>query len=440
MWKARVVHERHRRRHILLWTILITGILAYIGWALSRRHHQYLNPSTSFSLSNEVYRYPDLGVCLYEENGCDSLDDHIAAGCVNSSNSTEFGPSTAEYRGQELSPTDGVWIPDTTEDETKRQSIDVDPRFTGPEKKYCVLFNMSAIEHTLGEERALLNYLDYTNLRMAWYPSGSKENDSNTCTTDSASRAPHRKCGNFRNCRHRIVLQPLILFYKFAILFRGDQLRVFKRSCEHENLTDTIASGFQVAYSCRENTSDTHMFTDIVLALTETKKLGGTTTRSYRANTIYSYPYVSDQVGENIPNITRPYAFIDLRIKQGPNSLETITEDAPVPIGELLGDIGGFWDILLLLWPLFFVVVSQQEPTLKPRDFRKALQKGTGRVMKCNCCTRSGTAQEEMTARGDFGTPISIRNNRTSVDVSGSLSGRPREQDRPRRTSWSSAV
>lgn len=52
---------------------------------------------------------------------------------------------------------------------------------------------------------------------------------------------------------------------------------------------------------------------------------------------------LSHQVGENIPNITRPYAFIDLRIKQGPNSLETITEDAPVSIGELLGDIGGFW-------------------------------------------------------------------------------------------------
>lgn len=52
---------------------------------------------------------------------------------------------------------------------------------------------------------------------------------------------------------------------------------------------------------------------------------------------------LSHQVGENIPNITRPYAFIDLRIKQGPNSLEKITEDAPVSIGELLGDIGGFW-------------------------------------------------------------------------------------------------
>ncbi len=80
-----------------------------------------------------MYRYPDFGVCLYQENGCDSLDDHIAEGCVNSSNSTEFGPSTAEYRGQELSPTDGVWIPDTTEEPEKRQSIDVDPRFTGPE-------------------------------------------------------------------------------------------------------------------------------------------------------------------------------------------------------------------------------------------------------------------------------------------------------------------
>eukprot|EP00903_Cladosiphon_okamuranus_P014336 g13312.t1 len=194
---------------------------------------------------------------------------------------------------------------------------------------------MSVIEHKLGEERVQENYLDYTNLRMAWYPSGSKETDSNTCTTDLASRVHHSTS---------------VVIHLF------------------DEVTDTIATGFQVAYSCRSNTSDTHMFTDIALALTETRKLDGTTERSYRAETIYSYPYVSNQVGENIPNITRPYAFLDLRIKQGPNSLETITEDAPASIGELLGDIGGFWDILLLLWPVFFVVVSQEEPTLKPQS------------------------------------------------------------------------
>ncbi|CAN0227633.1 unnamed protein product, partial [Ectocarpus sp. 8 AP-2014] len=203
---------------------------------------------------NKVYRYPDFGVCLYQDNGCDSLDDHIARGCVASSNSTEFGLSTAEYRGQELSPTDGVWIPDTTEETEKRQSIDVDPRFTGTEKKYCVLFNMSTIEHELGEERAQENYLDYTNLRMAWYPSGSKENDSNTCTTDLANRKPHSTA---------------VVIHLF------------------DEVTGTIANGFQVAYTCRTNTSDTHMFTDIALALTETKKLDGTKERSYRADTIF---------------------------------------------------------------------------------------------------------------------------------------------------------
>lgn len=35
------------------------------------------------------------------------------------------------------------------------------------QKKYCVLFNMSAIEHKLGEERVEENYLDYTNLRVS---------------------------------------------------------------------------------------------------------------------------------------------------------------------------------------------------------------------------------------------------------------------------------
>jgi len=34
---------------------------------------------------------------------------------------------------------------------------------------------------------------------------------------------------------------------------------------------------------------------------------------------------------------------MNLNIKQGPNSLETLTEIDPVSIAEFLGNVGGFW-------------------------------------------------------------------------------------------------
>ena len=49
-----------------------------------------------------------------------------------------------------------------------------------------------------------------------------------------------------------------------------------------------------------------------------------------------------------------------------------ITEIDPLDMAEILGQVGGFWDLILFFWPFFFVAASQGAPTLKPRNFRKS--------------------------------------------------------------------
>ena len=42
-------------------------------------------------------------------------------------------------------------------------------------------------------------------------------------------------------------------------------------------------------------------------------------------------------------NVTHPYAFLEVNMKQDQNSWEIITEIDPLNVGEMLGSIGGFW-------------------------------------------------------------------------------------------------
>ncbi|CAN0234313.1 unnamed protein product, partial [Ectocarpus sp. 8 AP-2014] len=73
------------------------------------------------------------------------------------------------------------------------------------------------------------------------------------------------------------------------------------------------------------------------------------------------------------PNVTMPYAHLSLEMKQQADSWEIITESNPYEFAEMFGNIGGFWDLLLILWPLCFVAAAQQDPHLKPRTFKKSV-------------------------------------------------------------------
>ncbi|CAN0074240.1 unnamed protein product [Ectocarpus sp. 13 AM-2016] len=64
-----------------------------------------------------------------------------------------------------------------------------------------------------------------------------------------------------------------------------------------------------------------------------------------------------------------------LRIRQGPFSLTHIKELSPFDFGAFLGNMGGFWELLIVVWAILFITVDEQRtPKLKVRDFIKTFQ------------------------------------------------------------------
>lgn len=51
----------------------------------------------------------------------------------------------------------------------------------------------------------------------------------------------------------------------------------------------------------------------------------------------------SDTICQVNGNVTHPYAYLEVDMKQEQNSWEIVTEIDPLNVGEILGSIGGFW-------------------------------------------------------------------------------------------------
>ncbi|CBN75318.1 expressed unknown protein [Ectocarpus siliculosus] len=164
MWKPEEVVPRHKRRAVLLWTTLIVGIISYSTYTLYRGLKRREDPGTTFKLSNNIYQYPDLWVCLYVNYGCDEME--LQEECVNSSNATEGGETLAVfYPGGEYEQV----IPG-------EQILSKDKGF------FCVEYETSTITTFLGQEPETGEYLDHILLDMSWYPGGY--NDSKTCLAE----------------------------------------------------------------------------------------------------------------------------------------------------------------------------------------------------------------------------------------------------------------
>eukprot|EP00752_Nemacystus_decipiens_P003202 g2963.t1 len=72
-------------------------------------------------------------------------------------------------------------------------------------------------------------------------------------------------------------------------------------------------------------------------------------------------------------------ATIFLEITQGSYSHTQVEDVEPLEIGTLFGNVGGFWELLVVAWGVFFITTkaNDTEPTLKARDFGKP-----GKVLK----------------------------------------------------------
>lgn len=308
MWKPAEVVREHRRRAVVLWVVLIAGIISYSGYLIYRAVHKRANPSTSFVLSNDLYRFPDVYVCLYELLGCDKIE--WEGECRNSLwDVEETTKATFNLEGDD------------------KQEIGVGSVVLD-DFGHCVKFNVSDVEFS-GDQR---NPEDYVLLDMYWYPGGSA-NSSLTCVQDGEKWQPH-----------------------------SESVSVFLRDPE----TGHMSAGTQMPYNCINSASDRHVFNFMGISLTEEFPLFGPDKKKYKPTTLITSTK-KDAVYEAV---TTPYAYLSLEVAQAVDSYEKIKEIDPLEVAEIFGSVGGFWDLLLMLWPFFFVAVTQKsDPPLKFRDF-----------------------------------------------------------------------
>ncbi|CAM9171868.1 unnamed protein product, partial [Ectocarpus sp. 8 AP-2014] len=300
------VVESHRRRAVVVWTVSVVAILSYAGWLLYKAGEKAKTPDTSFLLTNEVYKYPDLWICPYVNYGCDAWE--LEEECVASAWMTEGGePDAVFYPRVKLGQLHQV----TTEE----RKINAIPDLTnfdseGNEQEngrgHCVVFETSAITDFLGQERDPHEYLDYVHLDMYWYP-GGKFGNSTTCVNEGVEWADHREW-------------------------------VYGFMSDPEDPT-AISTGFPLSYSCITNTSNTHIFNTLGVGLTNQNKFMSDDISSYKA-LFTNFGVHKNTVNKNI---TMPYAHVSLEMKQQFDSWEIITESNPYEFAEMFGNIGGFW-------------------------------------------------------------------------------------------------
>eukprot|EP00752_Nemacystus_decipiens_P017257 g15461.t1 len=144
MWTPSQVLPGSRRQSYGIWTLLIFGIVGYIGYFWFRAAEKVKDPDISYSLSNDVYTYPDLNVCMYDSWGAGCDKGVSAEDCVFSSNSTEGGIAGGYYSSIYGNQTIPTWARETKE------------------RGWCVTFFMSHIDNQAGMTRDPGDYGDFS--------------------------------------------------------------------------------------------------------------------------------------------------------------------------------------------------------------------------------------------------------------------------------------
>ncbi|CAM9434974.1 unnamed protein product, partial [Laminaria digitata] len=69
------------------------------AWQIVTLNGKYNNPSTNFSVSNEVYEFPSLDICVWGGKGCD--EDLSSADCIGTAGFTVYDPCFIKTEGLE---------------------------------------------------------------------------------------------------------------------------------------------------------------------------------------------------------------------------------------------------------------------------------------------------------------------------------------------------
>eukprot|EP00904_Undaria_pinnatifida_P010737 jgi/Undpi1/6794/HiC_scaffold_21.g09270.m1 len=130
-----------------------------------------------------------------------------------------------------------------------------------------------------------------------------------------------------------------------------------------------------------------YMVTTVTFGKTTRYPLSGDSTTSYPILTIATSDYVdysrSDYSSDTDDGHNDSYAqaddsyargYLHLTLTQGTYSVTDIRDIDP-DIGNLLGNIGGFWELVLVAWGVCFIATRVDIPTHRGRNFTKVIRK-----------------------------------------------------------------
>eukprot|EP00752_Nemacystus_decipiens_P003200 g2961.t1 len=329
MWKPSSVVPQHRTRAILVWVAILVTAFAYTVWQTAVVIRKRANPSTKLMVSNQRYQFPTVSVCLEDGYGC-GYNDHGTDACISSS----LWTSHAWYEGGD----EFIYI-------EAQQVQDLD----------CIEFDLTQIQVPEGERETAQGVT--ASIEMDWVSS-----DNATAETEYSAGV-------------------------YVILDDGSGGSLFE------------AESLLIPYSRNEIASDDRNYDVTAMTIGKTKRnyLSGTSITNYPVLTLATTKFVTTpdwdlfSASSASPDSSYWYTSLSgwevtnssavgtlfLEITQGSYSHTQVEDIEPLEIGALFGNVGGFWELLVLAWGVFFITRSRDtEPTLKARNFAKTLKRG----------------------------------------------------------------
>ncbi|CAM9883937.1 unnamed protein product [Scytosiphon promiscuus] len=169
---------------------------------------------------------------------------------------------------------------------------------------------------------------------------------------------------------------------------------------------------------------------ELTIGMTTKKDLRGDVTTSYPPLILSSSTYTTANTLDQdaISNsVDLAIGSLYLQIRQGVFSRTEIEELDPLDVGTFLGNVGGFWELLIIFWGLIFIATREnREPELKARNFAKSIRTGTEIVQRrrrsgsVDVCASASRAEERPQWEDAYG---GSRPNAAAAVVGSSLGG-----------------
>eukprot|EP00752_Nemacystus_decipiens_P003195 g2956.t1 len=109
---------------------------------------------------------------------------------------------------------------------------------------------------------------------------------------------------------------------------------------------------------------------DVAIGKTTRQALDGRIAATYPALTVTPLMYSTPNTLSEDTETDYAYGQMNLLLTQGPYSRVSVKELSPLDLGTFFGNVGGFWELLVVLWGLFFIASRADDaPKLKAREF-----------------------------------------------------------------------